>query len=359
MADNSQIEWTDATWNPIRARNKATGAVGWFCIHHSEGCRNCYAEGFNARLGTKVAYKAQLQDQVEIYLDEELLLQPLQWKRPRKIFVGSMTDIAADFVPDEILDRMFAVMALTERHTYQVLTKRPDRLRAYFRGIPEMPNEPAVRGAIIEGEAQAIHHKLTGEDPSLWLAVHMPLPNVWLGTSAEDQASLDKRAPEILAIPAAVHFLSAEPLLEGLRFLGVSADRQRYWNYLTGETGVMQQDGPDFDHGHRFSQVIVGGESGPKARPMHPHWAREILAQCELAPSAFFFKQWGTWAPVLSTDPAWLKSGRAVAMDAIGLPPHDLAADPDSTWFFERLGKRDAGRLLDGVEHNAMPGAPS
>ena len=124
MADKSKIEWTDATWNPIRARNKATGKVGWHCEHATTGCQFCYAENFNQRLGTGLPFKPGHRDDIKLFLDEQILKQPLRWKRPRKIFVGSMTDVFADFIPDAWLDRMFAVMALSPEHTFQVLTKR-------------------------------------------------------------------------------------------------------------------------------------------------------------------------------------------------------------------------------------------
>src|SRR5258708_16196189 len=126
MADRSAIEWTDATWTPIRAR---TDNVGWHCEHVSEGCRNCYAEGINRRLGTGLSFKPALKP--ALFLDEKMLLAPLKWKKPRTIFVCSMTDLFADFVRDEWIDRMFAVMALCPQHRFQVLTKRAQRMREY------------------------------------------------------------------------------------------------------------------------------------------------------------------------------------------------------------------------------------
>lgn len=132
MADNSAIEWTDATWNPVRARNLETGKVGWHCEHATTGCEFCYAEGFNKRLGTGLAFKPGHRADIEIFLDEAMLTQPLRWKKPRRIFVGSMTDLFADFVPDEFIDRMFAVMALAPQHTFQLLTKRAARMREYL-----------------------------------------------------------------------------------------------------------------------------------------------------------------------------------------------------------------------------------
>src|SRR5262245_57000175 len=134
MSDNSAIEWTDATWNPIRARNKTTGKVGWHCEHATTGCEFCYSEGFNKRLGTGLAFKPGHRADIELFLDEAMLTLPLRWKKPRKIFVCSMTDLFADFVRDEWIDKMVAVMALAPQHTYQMLTKRAKRMRDYFLG---------------------------------------------------------------------------------------------------------------------------------------------------------------------------------------------------------------------------------
>ena len=119
MGERSKIEWTDASWTPIRARNRITGKLGWHCTHASPGCVHCYAEDMNRHVGTGLPFKPGHEKDIEVFLDETMLLTPLCWKRPRKIFVCSMTDLFADFVPDEWIDKMFAVMALTPQHTYQ------------------------------------------------------------------------------------------------------------------------------------------------------------------------------------------------------------------------------------------------
>src|ERR1043166_3823667 len=131
MAANSKIEWTDASWTPIRARNLKTGKIGWHCEHVTSGCEFCYAENMNKRLGTGLSFKPGHRKDIQIFLDETMLLAPLRWKKPRMIFVCSMTDAFADFVKDEWLDKMFAVMALCPQHTFQVLTKRPERMREW------------------------------------------------------------------------------------------------------------------------------------------------------------------------------------------------------------------------------------
>src|SRR5258706_9709148 len=168
MGAKSDIEWTDASWTPIRARTP-DGKTGWHCEHASEECRFCYAEAFNRRLGTGLDFKPGHRKDIEIFLDSRMLLFPLQWKRPRKIFVCSMTDLFADFVPDDFIDQMFAVMALSPRHTFQVLTKRPLRMRDY-----------------LSDNNRTLHIARAGAGlGDLWWGSWLkpwPLPNVWLGT---------------------------------------------------------------------------------------------------------------------------------------------------------------------------------
>lgn len=315
MAGSSSIEWTDASWTPIRARyweiqNDGSGKerIGWHCEHASEGCRFCYAEGMNNRLGTGMEFKpgnlyrpeheGYQNGAVKLFLDEEMLLAPLRWKKPRKVFVCSMTDLFADFVPDGWIDRIFHTMGacddLGARHTFQILTKRADRMRAYMASVRGYKAWNAPRLAT-----------------EAW-----PPRNVWLGISAERQQEADERIPHLLNTPAAVRFISAEPLLGPISF------RWSKWD---------DWKAPEVDHldGLRMLDwIIVGGESGPRARPMHPQWARDIRDQCDAAGVAFFFKQWGEWAPSVTVDDAMT---------------------------YVRVGKKSAGRLLDGKEHNAFP----
>jgi protein gp37 len=256
VSDRSAIEWTDASWNPIRARNRATGRLGWHCVHKSDGCRNCYAESFNLRLGTKLPYKpGHVPEDVEILLDPDMLLLPLKWKRPRRIFVGSMTDLFADFVTDEMLDRVFAVMALASQHSFQLLTKRPDRMRAYLAAAHRDVAWVLAALEVVDGYA---------DSQQSIIAAGFPLPNVWLGTSVEDQAAADERREDFRAVPAAVKFVSYEPALEPVDWSG--------WEFV--------------------QQIISGGESGPRARPSHPDWHRDTRDFCAAHGIAFFFKQW-------------------------------------------------------------------
>ena len=175
MSDGTKIEWTDATWTPIRARafvlqsdGSGKERIGWHCEHASDGCKNCYAEGMNLRLGTGFDYKpghlkhttrhGDPRGDVTIFLDEKMLQVPLRWKKPRKIFVCSMTDLFADFVTDEMIDKVFAVMALCPQHTFQVLTKRSSRMRRYIESIDNGDGErlEGFRSALVEGMAQSI-----------------------------------------------------------------------------------------------------------------------------------------------------------------------------------------------------------
>src|SRR5579863_1409813 len=183
MSDKSPIEWLNggATWNPIRARNLKTGAVGWHCEHVTEACTNCYSEAFNhKRLGTRLPYKPGHRKDIHIFLDERTLTQPLRWKRPREIFPCSMTDLFADFVPTEFIDQMFATMAVTPRHTYKILTKRPARAREYL-------NSATAPGRIWFVACNSMKWRSGLDD---W-----PLPNVNLGVSIHDQPSADEFLP--------------------------------------------------------------------------------------------------------------------------------------------------------------------
>lgn len=294
------IEWTDETWNPLRG-----------CSRVSEGCRHCYAEGVARRFsGPGLPYEGLIarggQWNGQIKLVPELLDQPLRWRRPRRIFVNSMSDLFHENVPTEFIDQVFAVMAMADEHTFQVLTKRPERMRSYLsdEGLTRRLLSAAYR---IDQEKWA------------WLSADfhivgcqvLPLPNVWLGVSVEDQAAADERIPLLLQTPAAVRWISAEPLLGPV-------DLE---DYDTTQAGI--------------DWVVVGGESGREARPMHPDWARALRDQCAAAGVPFLFKQWGEWAP------NWLNDDQG-------------NMQPGSEWM-DRMGKKIAGRHLDGVLHDGYP----
>lgn len=347
MADKSKIEWTDSTWNPIRARDNATGKIGWHCTHVSEGCRNCYAEGFNLRLGTGQAYKPAALKDIEVYLSEDALHEPIRWQRPRTIFVCSMTDLFADFVTDAMLDKIFAIMALTPRHTYQLVTKRAARMRSYLQALADGERHVFGEARDLAGPTVALADLLPeDEDGQI-----RPLPNVWVAISAEDQDALDERLPHLQAAPVAHRFLSLEPLLAPLSRLNL--------------------DGIDL--------VIVGGESGPNARPLHPDWVRWIRDVCALAGATFFFKQWGEWQPVCAMsdedsdavyrpapkrDPDGARRCRVeqAVLHADG-SRHDDPADwqayaaGSGAMLMFKVGKKRAGASLDGRVHQLLEAA--
>lgn len=231
----SSIEWTECTWNPV------TG-----CTKVSPGCKYCYAERLALRL--RAMGLAKYAHGFEVALHPDALLAPVRWKRPRLVFVNSMSDLFHDDVPDPFVDEVFGVMALCPQHTFQVLTKRPLRARAYLQRRT--------------GDTLAVDR-----DPGPWgplSETRHPLPNVWLGTSVESADYLH-RADALRTTPAKVRFLSLEPLLGPLTGLDLAG----------------------------IDWVIAGGESGPHARPLDPDWARGIRDTCVAADVPFFFKQWG------------------------------------------------------------------
>ncbi len=279
---NTKIEWSNKTWNPLKARlrepsqllNKATGEVriipagkvGYHCEHISPGCVHCYAESMNGRClpawGTGLEYNVPNQDKVEIFLDEEVLLQPFKWKPGTMAFVCSMTDLFADFVPDEMIDRVNAVMALCPWVTFQVLTKRAARLFCYYSDMGRVGEQVAGRMWDI---VTTVKVDLT--------TPKFPLLNVWLGVSAENQKYADERVEFLLRTPAARRFISYEPAIEAVKF--------RFPHFALN----LGLPNPDW--------VIIGGESGPGARPFDLQWARDVIELCKLGKIAVFFKQAG------------------------------------------------------------------
>lgn len=384
MGDKSAIEWTDATWNPIRASNLKTGKVGWHCEHITTGCEFCYAERFNARLGTGLPFKPGHRKDIEIFLDETMLTQPLRWKKPRNIFPFSMTDLFADFVSDAWIDKVFAVMALCPQHTFQILTKRSARMREYVTALTDdlgkwrEIDDCRIVEAMGKVAAEAGWEK---EDERIEPALmniditegRWPMCNVWLGVSCEDQRRADERIPDLLATPAVVRFVSAEPLLGPIDFTMVRHNDQAKFswlnyppslNSLTGQYPLLEPE-PRGDH---LDWIIAGGESGRDARPMHPDWVRGIRDQCAAAGTAFFMKQWGEHLPWdqfsttdIDDDPEQTRFKTMEWEDGrwrdVGYPmwcdSTDGAIDDDNC--VARVGKKRAGRILDGIEHNGYP----
>lgn len=279
MSDHSAIEWTEATWNPV---------VG--CDQVSPGCAHCYAKTQHDRRHKAVTNGKRLPMQYAkpfetVQLFPDRLEQPLHWRKPRRVFVNSLSDLFHEAVPDEFIDQVLAVMALTPRHTYQVLTKRPGRMRQYFDRLSFEPER-------IEDEATDIAHSHIANTWALQEladAATWPLKNVWLGVSVENQHFADERIPMLLQTPAAVRFISAEPLLGPVDLAG-DPDPCRTWL----RSGLRAIRGLATDRWRPpLDWVIVGGESGPGARPLDLAWARSIVQQCQAAGVPVFVKQLG------------------------------------------------------------------
>ncbi len=362
MADKTGIEWTDATWNPLAG-----------CSIVSPACTNCYAMAMAARIErmNEGAHKASMARDPEwgaiakthyagltapskagpvwtgkvALAPDQVLTKPLHWKRPRRIFVNSMSDLFHESVPDEWIDRIFAVMALAPQHTFQVLTKRAKRMREYLalgdrRVAWEIAADPTRDDAFI---SRADYYRLANWQESVPTArvfenrsVFMPWPlsNVWLGVTAEDATRFIERVHDLRATPAAKHFISYEPALGSLDGCDVSG----------------------------LDWVIAGGESGPNARPSHPDWFRSLRDQCAAAGVPFFFKQWGEWETALDRekdDHDWRADysnefAHRGKMSWINLAGgHGFHGDRFHV--MRRLGKRRAGSLLDGREHKDFP----
>lgn len=284
----SKIEWTEYSWNPVSG-----------CTPISEGCQNCYAKRMSKRLAGRCGYPAD--DPFKVTLHPDRLSEPLKWKKPRRIFVCSMGDIFHEEVPDEFIGEIFSIILDTEhKHTYLILTKRPKRALEWFRKHP--------KGIFVGANSfyEPIYYR--------W-----PLQNVWFGVTTENQARADERIPILLEIPAAVRFVSVEPMLEPV-------DLSK-WIYC-GDRPLL-------------NWVICGGETGPGARPMHPDWARSLRDQCQAAGVPFFFKQWGEYKPLPF-------SGRDDGL-------HTLQEYPGCKYDFVKVGKKNAGRILDGRIWDEFP----
>lgn len=317
MTGRTKIEWATHVWNPV---------VG--CSKVSEGCRNCYAKELHDRRHKGVLLGAKLPEQYAkpfetIQLRQDRLTHPLRWKKPRRVFVNSMSDLFHEGVPDFFLDAVFAAMAAAPDHTFMILTKRSGRMHDYLAS--------------------------TGNDP---------LPNVWLGVSVENRDAM-WRVQDLLFTPAAKRFISCEPLLGPLEL------RQMRWYDeddgncgvlfpLIGEGACEGMNEPSALRDGGIDWVIVGGESGPNARPMHPPWVTDLRDQCAICEVPFFFKQWGEWAPAL---PGPGEVARFVAADGSSQPEGAAftASVVDGSWVMTRLGKKAAGNLIEGESYMEVP----
>lgn len=296
MGSETGIEWTDATWNPV------TG-----CTKVSPGCDHCYAETFAERFRGVPGHHFERGFDVQLRPDK--LDLPLRWRKPRRIFVNSMSDLFHDDIPDDYIARVFAIMAVARQHTFQVLTKRHGRMRSLLNSETFLQD---LIQYVVDAEVHDGQH-FDGDEYTL-----RALPNVWLGVSVENQQWADIRIPALLETPAAVRFLSCEPLLGPIDL----------------DTQPWRPIGEDLA---QIDWVIVGGESGRSARPMHPDWARSLRDQCMTAGVAFHFKQLGEWTP------NWIYG------DSCHIHTFD---DGEQVL---RVGKKAAGRELDGRTWDEFP----
>lgn len=376
---STKIEWASEVWNPLAG-----------CSLASPGCTNCYAMKMAGRLeamgpkpdgggninlsqyqGTTQKTKAGFVWTGQVNAaPESILTAPLRQKKQTDYFVNSMSDLFHPAAPDALIDRVFAVMALCPQHVFKILTKRPDRMREYMisrRGLNGNIGGEAVAIALEDGKSEyggvstTFPRKAADVREIVIGRVYDGLPNVWLGTSVEDQTRADERIPHLLATPAAVRFLSMEPLL-GPVSLHPEADhiyqRLSRWYGPDGfdDTGSQPVITRRKDLFPLIDWVIVGGESGPGARPMHPDWARSLRDQCAAAGVPFFFKQWGDWAKHPTGQPVTIRQHHA-SIGYIDADTGERKRHPsrctDET--MRRIGKKAAGRLLDGREHSDFP----
>uniref|UniRef100_UPI003F499BE5 phage Gp37/Gp68 family protein n=1 Tax=Streptosporangium sp. CA-256172 TaxID=3240076 RepID=UPI003F499BE5 len=310
------IEWTDATWNPVRG-----------CTKVSRGCDHCYAEAISTRWSGPASFDT-------VRLIPDVLDAPLSWREPRMVFVNSMGDLFHDAVPEAFIVEVFARIWWAPNHTFQLLTKRHARMAALMPRIEERLRAIEADLALVDAPT-----------PLIW-----PLSNLWLGVSVEDQHWADIRIPPLRRTPAAVRFLSVEPLLGPVdlsRHLGVEwMESFEGWGaeLLASLAGRVGPDGG-------LDWVIAGGESGPRARPAHPDWFRTLRDQCEAAGTPFFFKQWGQWSPDLNGR------GRLLDVLADGRTTEARTGEvADGAVTMRRASsKRLAGRELDGRTWDAFP----
>jgi len=302
MAD-SKIEWTDKSWNIISG-----------CTKVSPGCDNCYAIGMSRRLqsmegkvGEKYSGTVEGDNWTgKVTCHEDLLELPLRWKKPSRIFVNSMSDLFHDDVPVTFIKEVLQTILLCPQHIFQVLTKRPMRMSVVMRSIYASSMTTDAKGLV----------PLT------------TIPNLWLGVSCENRPMWDQRIHHLKRTPAAVRFVSYEPAL--------------------GDLGKVDLEG--------INWIIAGGESGPNARPSHPDWFRSLRDQCVVAGVPYFFKQHGQWLHESEVTglPLTTDERATFFQENLGrLPECFLSSDCKNMWF--KVGKKQAGRLLDGIEWNEYP----
>lgn len=344
MGFQSAIEWTETTWNPWQGCHKV-----------SPGCKNCYMFRDKKRYGQEPNTVVRSHDKT--------FYAPLKWQEPRQIFTCSWSDFFIEEA-DAWRDEAFAIMSLTPQHTYQVLTKRPQRMLEY---LDDCNWEPRIYDAVAQ-LARKMGWKKWPDDGRFIMRTEPLefLPNVWLGVSVEDQKTADERIPLLLKTPAALRWLSMEPLLGPVDLSNV-----RYRNPDFDESDLITMDvlrgivemhdtmsSSAVDDCDAIDWIVTGGESGPESRPTHPDWYRSIRDQCGKAEVPFFFKQWGEWygGPSRNGDSGPFRICRGGRVEGTDYPTH-----PEYFFMFgadtvvQKVGKKKAGRLLDGREWNETP----
>lgn len=271
MSNKSKIEWTDRTWNPV------TG-----CSKISEGCMNCYAERMSKRL--KAMKCKAYEDGFSVRCHPDVLDKPMRWRQPSKVFVCSMGDLFHEDVPFDFIAAIFGVMGSEagRRHKYQILTKRPGRMLEFFEWVNRFGKAWILCRSKMKMKLTCLsvpHDRYDCNTPEPW-----PLPNVWIGVTAESQEQADVRIPKLLEVPAVIRFVSVEPMLGPV-------DLHRHLSCWIPPT----REDPGGGYYHGIDWIVCGGESGPNARPMDPDWVRNLRDDCiaKEVDVAFFFKQWG------------------------------------------------------------------
>lgn len=357
MATNTRIEWADATINPL---------VG--CSKVSPACAHCYAERLAARFGKNPSTARLYEGTVDeagnwtgkLNLFPERMEEALRWKKPRRIFVASQSDLFHEDVPDSFLDTIFSTFIRAPQHTFLLLTKRAKRMHEYLHGLSAMDcaerRERLARatknanwsesGGVVE---VAAFRTVMGN-------LEWPLPNVHIGVTVEDQKRADERIPWLLRTPAALRFVSCEPLLGYVDFSRVTME-----DHIGCDSQVWPLHGG-------IQHVIIGGESGPDARPTHPNWIRSLVKQCEDAGVPKMLKQLGEWCPrsrhpiqnglsAYELDFA-CKRWPCVRLTESGKDASLLAnSDGGEDIYMQRVGRALAGRMLDGKEYLELPEA--
>lgn len=372
----TKIEWATDTWNPI------TG-----CTPISEGCQNCYASRMSKRLAGRCGYEKDNPFRVTRHPDK--MDEPFRWRKPRRIFVCSMGDLFHPDVEDWMLDEIFGVILgcrilnNTPDHVFMVLTKRPDRMQSYFAARtpvellrswadacpcytddPDVTVEDVVYSATCHDWDQNGRNSNGSEyKPWGYLDRVWPLPNLWLGVTAENQARADERIPFLLQIPAVKRFVSIEPVLGPVDLTKIPwiedpiipGDRRNALHEIWDPAFPIRLTR------HKIDWIICGGETGIGARPLHPQWAQSLRDQCQAAEAPFFFKSWGDWqnGSALDTNAKHLivlRNGETVE------PGNEPSITQRDNWQYlrpvmmARVGKKKTGRLLDGQEWSQSPG---